>query len=60
MPDLNDVKEALSQIKAICASHQYCEGCVFRQGRGGCEFALMGADKDNLLPSEWTLSWEEE
>ena len=55
-----DIKTALSYIKAICASHQYCESCEFRRGRGGCKFALMGADKDNLLPSDWTLYWEEE
>ena len=55
-----DIKTALSYIKAICASHQYCESCEFRRGRGGCKFALMGADKDNLLPSDWTLYWEKE
>lgn len=58
--DINEIKQALLEVREICGSHIYCRECPFSKNDGlFCRLCRMSSPF-TFLPQEWDVDdWKE-
>lgn len=58
---IDEIKQALSETKEICAACTLCDGCTLAIGHSGTKICPMRLPNgDLLLPFEWRMGWPED